>query len=63
MSRTIADASRDYSNRRRERLERYERALNDIVALYHETCDKMCEPKDAVAQMHEIADKAISPDW
>jgi len=63
MSRTIADASRDYRNRRKERMERYERALNDIVALYHETCDKMCTPKDAVVQMNDIADKALNPDW
>lgn len=33
MSRTIADASRDYRNRRREKLERYETALKEISTM------------------------------
>lgn len=34
MSKTVADASRDYRQRRAEKLERYEAALREIARLH-----------------------------
>lgn len=33
MTRTVADASRDYRNKQREKLKRYEAALREIAAI------------------------------
>lgn len=53
MSRTIADASRDYRNRRKERLERYEAALREIEAA--DAVDMALDPQWAA----RIANRAL----